>query len=151
MRWPDFSRYLLRSLPWKVSFGGQQASPMEASSLVLVFLVFFLPEPSLVYLSKLRFIGSSVILTRSQRPLLPGTRNFLGRCNVVVPQKVTVCGVTVCPVSRHKGNQRPECLQNKAQMHLSRNCPFSDKTNLHLELPGRCSLPYPRKLYTPPL
>ena len=21
-------------------------------------------------------------------------------------------------------------------MHLSRNCPFSDKTNLHLELPG---------------
>ena len=23
-------------------------------------------------------------------------------------------------------------------MHLSRNCPFSDKTNLHLELPGCC-------------
>ena len=24
----------------------------------------------------------------------------------------------------------------QAQMHLSRNGPFSDKTNLHLELPG---------------
>ena len=23
-------------------------------------------------------------------------------------------------------------------MHLSRNCPFSNKTNLHLELPGNC-------------
>ena len=49
---------------------------------------------------------------------------------------MTVCGVTVCPFSRHKGNQRPKCLKNKAQMHLSRNCPFSNKTNLHLELPG---------------
>ena len=27
-------------------------------------------------------------------------------------------------------------LKNKAQMHLSRDCPFSKKTNLHLELPG---------------
>ena len=50
--------------------------------------------------------------------------------------QVTVCGVTVCPFSRHKGNQSPKCLLNKAQMHLSRNCPFSSKTNLHLELPG---------------
>ena len=50
--------------------------------------------------------------------------------------QVTVCGVTVCPFSRHKGNQRPKCLENKAQMHLSRNCPFRNKTNLHLELPG---------------
>ena len=49
--------------------------------------------------------------------------------------QVTVCGVTVCPFSRRKGNQRPKCLENKAQMHLSRNCPFSNKTNLHLELP----------------
>ena len=24
--------------------------------------------------------------------------------------QVTVCGVTVCPFSRHKGNQRPKCL-----------------------------------------
>ena len=48
---------------------------------------------------------------------------------------MTVCGVTVCPFSRHKGNQRPKCLLNKAQMHLSRNCPFSNKTNLHLEFP----------------
>ena len=24
-------------------------------------------------------------------------------------------------------------------MHLSRNCPFSNKTNLHLELPGFCA------------
>ena len=30
--------------------------------------------------------------------------------------QVTVCGVTVGPFSRHKGNQRPKCLQNKAQM-----------------------------------
>ena len=50
--------------------------------------------------------------------------------------QVTVCGVTVCPFPRHKGNQRPKCLLNQAQMHLSRNCPFSNKTNLHLELPG---------------
>ena len=47
---------------------------------------------------------------------------------------MTVCGVTDCPFSRHKGNQRPKCLYNKAKMHLSRNCPFSSKTNLHLEL-----------------
>ena len=52
---------------------------------------------------------------------------------------MTVSGATyytVCPFSRHKGKQRPKCLQNKAQMHLSRNCPFSDMTNLPLELPG---------------
>ena len=54
--------------------------------------------------------------------------------------QVTVCGVTVCPFSRHKGNQRPKCLSNKAQMHLSRNCPFSNKTNLHLELPGKLQI-----------
>ena len=24
--------------------------------------------------------------------------------------QVTVCGVTVCPFSRHKANQRPKCL-----------------------------------------
>ena len=53
--------------------------------------------------------------------------------------QVTVCGVTVCPFSRHKGDQRPKCLLNKAQLHLPRNCPFSSKTNLHLELPGRWS------------
>ena len=46
---------------------------------------------------------------------------------------MTVCGVTVCPFSRHKGIQRPKCLKNKAHVHLSRNCPFSNKTNLHLE------------------
>ena len=50
--------------------------------------------------------------------------------------QVTVCGIAVCPFSRHRGNQRPKRLQKKAQMYLSRNCPFSDKTNLHLELPG---------------
>ena len=54
--------------------------------------------------------------------------------------QVTVCGVTVCPFSRHKGNQRPKCLLNKAQIHLSRNCPFSNKTNLHLEVPGHWAL-----------
>ena len=46
--------------------------------------------------------------------------------------QVTLCGVTVCPFSRHKGNQRPKCLWNKAQMHLSRKCPFSTKANLQL-------------------
>ena len=51
--------------------------------------------------------------------------------------QVTVCGVTVCPVSRHKGNQGPKWLQNKGQMHLSRNCPFRHKTNLHLEPTGK--------------
>ena len=50
--------------------------------------------------------------------------------------QVTVCSVTVCPFSRHQGNQRPKRLQNKAQMHLSRTCPSSEKTNLHLELLG---------------
>ena len=50
--------------------------------------------------------------------------------------QVTVCCVTVCPFSRHKGTQRPKCLENRAQVHLSRNCSFSHKANLHLELSG---------------
>ena len=75
------------------------------------------------------------------RPCLEGLRlasaNFLDSPYPLAGEfQVTVCGITVCPFSGHKGNQRPKCLQNKAQMYLSRKCPFSNKTNLHLELPG---------------
>ena len=39
----------------------------------------------------------------------------------------------------------PNAFKTKAQMHLSRNRPSSDKTNLHLELPGKQKKKHPPK------
>ena len=36
--------------------------------------------------------------------------SMTGACEQPREFQVTVCGVTVCPFSRHKGNQRPKCL-----------------------------------------
>ena len=71
---------------------------------------------------KFRPVGVGVQIGRLQ---VPNSGEF----------QVTVCGVTACPFSRHKGNPRSKC-QKKASNASVMNCPFSNKTNLHLELPG---------------
>ena len=36
--------------------------------------------------------------------------------------QATVCGVTVCPFSRHQGDHKPKCLENKAQTTSKHSC-----------------------------